>query len=270
MRSNHPREPPAISIGKCRRGGAFTLLELLAVIAILAVLVALLLTALSRSKMKARAGACMIRLRQIGVSLSMYVSDHRRYPAMWGQDTGVFQTWADRLYPYAPLNWTNPGWHCPAYTSENGVIKVVPPPKQVAVHTSYSYNAYGIAGLNGSPKLGLGIRRPGSLAFEPEVRAPSQMYAVADSRTYRDLFIFGEGIVNGLCGGIEMQPYGNMKEETAPLHGSGYNVLFADGHVLRIKRNDLLFPPRTAWSWNRDDEPHPEAWAPRTEWPVQN
>jgi prepilin-type processing-associated H-X9-DG protein len=200
----------------------------------------------------------------------MYVEDHRRYPPMWGEDTGTFQIWADRLYAYAPLNWTNTSWHCPAYLAQNGVIKVQKPPKEVSVHTSYAYNSYGIAGVTGSPKLGLGIRRPGSLASEPEVRAPANMYAVADSRTYRNLFIYGEGLVEGLSGGIEMQPYGKLKEETSPLHGEGYNILFVDGHVLLVNRRDCLFPPRTARSWNRDDLPHPEAWAPATEWPVQN
>jgi prepilin-type processing-associated H-X9-DG protein len=150
------------------------------------------------------------------------------------------------------------------------VIKVQKPPKEVFVHTSYAYNSYGIAGLNGSPKLGLGIRRAPSLAPEPEVRAPAEMYSVADSRTYRNLPISGEGLVEGLSGEIEMQPYGNLKEETPPLHGKDYNILFADGHVTLARRNDCLFPPRTAANWNRDGQPHPEAWDPRTEWSVQN
>jgi prepilin-type processing-associated H-X9-DG protein len=202
----------------------------------------------------------------------MYVADHHRYPPMWGDDTGPFQTWSERLYPYAPLNSTNRSWHCPAYTAKDGVIKVRVNKRGAFVFTSYSYNAYGIAGLGGlpSPKLGLGIWSPASLAAEPEVRVPSEMFTVADTRTYRDLFIWGAGRINGLCGCNAMLPYDATKEETPPLHGKGYNILFADGHVVLVRRNVLLFPPRSAHNWNRDNQPHQEAWAPRNEWAVQN
>jgi len=247
---------------------AFTLVELLLVIAIIALLAALLLPVLSRTKAQSQSASCKNRLRQIGLSLAMYVSDHHRYPPMWGDDTGPFQTWSDRLYPYTLLNWTNRAWHCPAYTAKDGLTKLVMPRKEPIVLTSYAYNAYGIAGMDGSPKLGLGIWFPASLAAEPELREPSEMFTVADTRTYRDLFIFGAGIVNGLCDRIEMQPYYAQTEETPPLHGKGYNILFGDLHVVLVKRNDLLFPLRTAHNWNRDNRPHPEAWAPRNEWAV--
>jgi prepilin-type N-terminal cleavage/methylation domain-containing protein/prepilin-type processing-associated H-X9-DG protein len=249
----------------------FTLVELLVVIAIIALLTALLLPALSGAKAQAQSASCKNRLRQIGLSLAMYVSEHHRYPPMWSDDTGSFQTWSDRLHPYAPLNWTNRSWHCPAYTAKDGVIKVqVNKRDDHFVFTSYSYNAHGIAGLDGSPKLGLGIWFPISLAAEPEVRVPSEMFAVADTRTYRNLFIMGAGMVNGLCGCNAMLSYNAQSEETPPLHGKGYNILFADGHVILVKRKDLLFPPRTAHNWNRDNQPHPEAWAPRDQWAVQN
>ena len=29
-----------------------------------------------------------------------------------------------------------------------------------------------------------------------------------------------------------------------------------------------LYPPRTAHNWNRDNQPHPETWAPTTQWMV--
>jgi type II secretory pathway pseudopilin PulG len=247
-------------------------MELLVVIAILGLLAALLLPALSKAKAQAQSASCKNHLRQIGLSLGMYLSDNRRYPPMWGQDTGPFQIWADRLYPYAPLNWTNPSWQCPAYIAKQGLIQLVPPPKHVAVHTSYAYNALGNEQATDLPTLGLGlgVHYPPSLAPEPEVRAPSEMYAVADTRTYRDLFTWEEGIVMGLSGEIHMNPYGKATEETAPLHGRGYNILFCDDHVVMVKRNDLLYPPRTARNWNRDNQPHPELWAPRNQWAVQN
>jgi prepilin-type processing-associated H-X9-DG protein len=95
------------------------------------------------------------------------------------------------------------------------------------------------------------------------------MYAVADSRTFKNMSFPGEDIKTGLVGTILMRAYDTPAEETDPLHGKGYNILFADGHVVFVRRNDYLYPPRTANHWNRDNGPHPEAWAPRKLWAVQ-
>src|SRR5262245_17698153 len=62
---------------------AFTLIELLVVIAIVALLAALLLPALGRAKESGRGTACLSNLRQIGVSLQLYVDEnHNRMPEM--------------------------------------------------------------------------------------------------------------------------------------------------------------------------------------------
>ena len=59
---------------------AFTLVELLVVIAIIAILAALLVPALARGKQQAQGTSCRNHLRQIGVAMTMYVSDASRYP----------------------------------------------------------------------------------------------------------------------------------------------------------------------------------------------
>jgi prepilin-type N-terminal cleavage/methylation domain-containing protein/prepilin-type processing-associated H-X9-DG protein len=55
---------------------AFTLIELLVVIAIVALLAAILFPAFARTREKGRQAACMSNLRQIGLALSLYVTDY--------------------------------------------------------------------------------------------------------------------------------------------------------------------------------------------------
>src|SRR4051812_28702137 len=65
-------EPMAI----CKSG--FTLIELLVVIVVLA---SLLLPALSGAKAQANSIKCRSNLRQLGLQLAIYVTDHNDYPS---------------------------------------------------------------------------------------------------------------------------------------------------------------------------------------------
>ena len=271
-------------------GAGFTLVELLVVITIISILTALLLPALSGAKAHGRREACKNHLRQIGLALGMYVSDAGRYPP--ANDWETHRLWMDRLNPYYPLNWTNHSWHCPTYMANDGMAVFwatnTAEPWQGAVWwTSYSYNYNGIIGnaTAGMPPaalrlwgtLGLG-GRPRWVAREPEVLAPCQMYAVADARSLRrgsGPGYFPIDPPNAKLGAPNMNPWlkpwpwNQQLKESDPPHAQGYNLLFCDGHVNLVKRNDYLFPPRTARNWNRDNQPHEEAWAPRSEWVVQ-
>ena len=263
------------------RATGFTLLELLVVIAIIALLAALLLPALSKAKSAARATVCKGRLNQIGRAMAMYVADARRYPPLeqlevLGSGRGAkANTWADRLYPYAPLAWTNTSWHCPTYIANGGRVlqNVIPPGglRDLPISTSYAYNGVGMVWANAWPKLGLGPWAWNS-ASEEAIQAPSEMYMVADARAFG---IAGGGGLTGLPamnpwlgpGGFPGVRYGG---ERPPPHSDGYNLLLGDGHVAPVKRKDYLNPPRTAHNWNRDNQPHPELWAPTSAWVVNN
>ena len=271
---------------------AFTLVELLVVIAVIGLLAALLLPALSRAKAQGQATSCKNRLRQIGLALTMYASETQYYPSLFAQKNTPSghvrdgdKTWVDAIQPYLALNYTNPSWHCPRYIANRGII--IPQPPMLTLFSSYAYNYGGIIGEGnwiGLPRptgtnryilsLGLG-RAPKADTPEGAIVAPSEMYAVADSRWFK-YHHFSE---TGLAGKWQMSPWRYVYPlnnpprtvihvETAPPHGPGYNVLHVEGHIALVKRSDYLFPPRTATHWNRDNQPHPEAWAPREEWVI--
>jgi prepilin-type N-terminal cleavage/methylation domain-containing protein/prepilin-type processing-associated H-X9-DG protein len=242
------------------RADGFTLVELLTVIAVIAVLAALLLPALSKAREDAQSASCKNLLKQIGLGLKMYASDYGWYPPL--AERGDPSVCFDRLFPYYPVHWTNASWNCPVYIAHNGILSR----EMVATNSigiSYSYNWLGIgAGGRGTTPLGLG-HLPKNSAKELAIAAPSEMYAVADARCE-----VGQGFA-GMAGCIKMSPY-QLDNETPPPHGNGLNTLFVDGHVAWVKRNDFLYPPRTACHWNRDNQPHPEQWASMSQWVITN
>ena len=260
-----------------RSDAGFTLVELLVVVAIICLLAGLLLPVLAKAKAGAQNTVCKNHLSQIGRAMTMYASDNNRYPSTLGSDGSSFQTWADTLDPYNPLNWTNISWNCPTYVANKGIVQFTKPPPsggELVCWTSYAYNAFGISGvrpggkLPSRLKLGLGLF-PRSTPGEQQILAPSEMYAVADARARWDR------TAAGFVGNEWMNPYrlfpnGFDYTEATPPHSQGYNLLFLDAHVALVKRKDYLYPPRTAHDWNRDNQFHPELWAPTNEWVIHN
>ena len=64
----------------CVRTCAFTLIELFVVIGIIGILAALLLSAVSRARLKAHQAQCLHNIRQLGLTAFIYVGDNSQYP----------------------------------------------------------------------------------------------------------------------------------------------------------------------------------------------
>ena len=253
-----------------RRG--FTLIELLVVIAIIAVLAGLLLPVLARAKASAQALQCKNNLKQVGVTLNLYVNDFASYPVL-------------RYYDPAPHIWVDPlcvslGYPIPISNNFKGVF-VCPSGVERRLRAkpyrvSYGYNASGWVHGSGRAgqkfgKLGLGGEDPLNAEFggnvvptrESDVMQPTDMMAVADdfSGSYD---VNNRMLIEGVNGVIARAawppnlPWPDEGELARKRHSGKLNVVFCDGHVEGVKVHSLFFDKsdEALRRWNLDHMPH--------------
>jgi prepilin-type N-terminal cleavage/methylation domain-containing protein len=207
-----------------KRAG-FTLIELLVVIAIIALLAALLFPVFATARAKARQSQCLSNLRQIGMSIEMYATDHDDlYPfAVDPTDRYTPQIWRDypewqRWIPYMPMlhevlqpyQKSREIWRCPSdigYTIQDftGELFDTRPSSYERYGTSYLFRT----------EIAFRLMRVGSFQYSAQI----------------NMLFDGSGKWHG--------SKSRFAPDYPPDPGYRYNCLFADLHVKNITLDEM-------------------------------
>ena len=166
-----------------RRRRTFTLIELLVVISIIAILAAMLLPALSSARARVQTTVCQNNLKQMGLAIQMYASDHDdALPYAWlgpadrvtyGYTTGGPEvgygaySLFSRLYAYMPAA---PLFGCPSYKTPDADQH----PKVVVLNgqTTIIYVTYRTNPWLGNYSYGFGVWQAGGCGNATGVTTP--------------------------------------------------------------------------------------------------
>ncbi len=229
----------------------FTLIELLVVIAIIAILAAILFPVFARAREKARQTSCLSNVKQISLSVLMYMGDYDEVlPFLYvsispsSQRTGLAQL----VQPYTKNAQVH---NCP---SSDGTVTE---PISYLEHASYGYNINLFMAGNPPAKRKMSqIKRPAEIVMMGDVmqdrNAPGRFHTPEGGGPF---LCDPDGSNCQMCGGSHNWIfYHDSSDWTRPgfnfleRHNGTGNCSFMDGHAKAMKHTELY--------QNRDNHPH--------------
>jgi prepilin-type processing-associated H-X9-DG protein len=128
---------------------------------------------------------------------------------------------------------------------------------------SLGYNDWGlrqeqrVGGVVTVPGLGMGGDVGSDPVKDTKIRNPSEMIAIGDVRSDATSFDFNANVDPRVSA---MENSAQHNQCPCNRHNYRTDILFADGHVEGVKRNDVIDPNNAIWRarWNNDNDPHTE------------
>jgi prepilin-type N-terminal cleavage/methylation domain-containing protein/prepilin-type processing-associated H-X9-DG protein len=196
------------------RHRGFTLIELLVVIAIIAILAAILFPVFARARENARRASCQSNLKQIGIAAMQYAQDYDETYVSWYLN----KYWLMNLQPY----------------TKSYQIFVCPSAKASVADIATTTDGAGDAGIGINislfPEYVNSTRPPTKIS---QIDLPAQTAFFGDNAKSDNT----ETVHSIMC--IPGGTYNGVNAFFSDRHLETGNILFVDGHVKAMKKNEL-------------------------------
>lgn len=223
-----------------RRPG-FTLIELLVVIAIISILAAILFPVFARARENARRSSCLSNLKQMGLSMMMYVQDYDEHlTPLYNSNAGITlpdgttnstALWFHMLYPYMKNTQI---MNCP---SESTVVWTSGTYTGLIPY-GYNYTApTWVCSSNCGVNLGTANQPGAKLAAIDDT---AQTIMITDSQYYYSLIGSTPRTPANADGSECIAPSYSSSKCTAARHLETVGTLFVDGHVKAMQWKTIM------------------------------
>jgi prepilin-type N-terminal cleavage/methylation domain-containing protein/prepilin-type processing-associated H-X9-DG protein len=218
---------------------AFTLIELLVVTAIIAILAAILFPVFAQAKESAKQITCLSNQRQLGIGLSMYISDWDDRCFFFGHGVDLSRLsltplgvnrenrWWNQIYPYTK--------------SKSGLVECPSDSKR----TPHSLEN----GIGGNPLIRRSYvaNRAAEGLNMSQIETPAEIMVVTEKNGQYDDSWFEppKNLYNKISGGMDL----GYPVLALDRHHKGFNGTFFDGHAKWMSKGQILSNPcGTPWS----------------------